>query len=59
AFDGANMWVANHGSNNVTKLSSTGKVLGTFIVGSSPWAVGFDGAHIWVGNQEGDTVSKL
>ena len=37
AFDGANIWVANYGSNNVTKLrASDGAVLGTFAVGTNP-----------------------
>src|ERR1700745_1204336 len=45
AFDGANIWVANNGSDNVTKLrASDGKVLGTFAVGSNPIGVAFDGA---------------
>ena len=37
-FDGANFWVVNNGSNNVTKLrASDGAVLGTFGVGRSPY----------------------
>src|SRR6266571_5308124 len=49
AFDGANIWVANGGSNDVTKLAaSTGAVLGTFAVATSPTAVAFDGANVWV-----------
>jgi DNA-binding beta-propeller fold protein YncE len=52
AFDGANMWVANHGSNNVTELSLSREVLGTFdVVGTGPWGVAFDGAHVWVATQ--------
>ena len=36
AFDGANIWVANGGSNTVTKLrASDGALQGTFSVGSS------------------------
>jgi hypothetical protein len=39
AFDGANIWVANQNSNNVTKLrASDGKLLGTFAVGRVPSA---------------------
>ena len=60
AFDGANMWVANEGSGNVTKLrASDGKLLGTFSVGSCPYGVAFDGANIWVTNFCSDSVSKL
>ena len=47
AFDGANIWVANSGGNNVTKLpASDGANLGTFAVGDSPQGVAFDGANI-------------
>jgi len=39
-FDGANIWVANNVSNNVTKLrASTGTVLGTFAVGTAKPAI--------------------
>src|SRR5271165_3660461 len=60
AFDGANIWVANAGSNNVTKLrAADGANLGTFSVASSPQGVAFDGANIWVANGADVTVSKL
>ena len=60
AFDGANIWVANLGSNNVTKLqASTGKVLGTFAVGTNPIYAALDGVNIWVTNLGSKTVSKL
>ena len=60
AFDGANIWVTNSDSNNVTKLrASDGKVLGTFGVGSSPYGVAFDGANVWVANGNSNNVTKL
>src|SRR5215469_9591748 len=60
AFDGANIWVANDGSNNVVKLQpSSGAVLGTFTVGTSPLAVAYDGANIWVANIGSNNVTKL
>ena len=60
AFDGANIWVANDGSNNVTKLrASDGANLGTFAVGSQPFGVAFDGANIWVANFGSNNVTKL
>jgi YVTN family beta-propeller protein len=60
AFDGADIWVANFGSNDVTKLqASTGAQLGTFGVGRSPSGVAFDGANIWVANFRDDNVTKL
>jgi len=41
AFDGANIWVTNEGSNNVTKLqASVGANLGTFPVGGAPRSIG-------------------
>jgi hypothetical protein len=60
AFDGANIWVANQSSNNVTKLrASDGVVLGTFPVGANPTGVAFDGINIWVANQISNNVTKL
>ena len=60
AFDGANMWVGNGGSNTVTKIrASDGTVLGTFGVGSGPNALAFDGANIWVADGSSNTVTKL
>jgi DNA-binding beta-propeller fold protein YncE len=59
AFDGANIWVANSTTTNVTKLrASDGANLGTFPVGNYPSAVAFDGANIWLANQGSNTVSK-
>jgi DNA-binding beta-propeller fold protein YncE len=59
AFDGTNLWVANNSSNNVTKLSPAGAVLGTYAAGSEPFGIAFDGANIWVANEGGNSVSKL
>jgi YVTN family beta-propeller protein len=60
SFDGANIWVANNGSNTVTKVrTSSGAVLGTFSVGAAPRGVAFDGANVWVANFGSTTVSKL
>jgi YVTN family beta-propeller protein len=59
-FDGANIWVANYGSNTVTKLQANdGKVLGTFAVGTQPANVAFDGANIWATNYGSGNVTKL
>jgi len=59
AFDGANVWVANGDSNNVTKVrASDGTNLGTFPVGSGPEGMAFDGANVWVANAGSNTVSK-
>jgi DNA-binding beta-propeller fold protein YncE len=64
AFDGANIWVANNGSNNVMKLrASDGAVLGTYAVGRGPFGVALAptgaGVIVWVANFGSDTVSKL
>jgi DNA-binding beta-propeller fold protein YncE len=65
AFDGANIWVSNNTSNNVTKLrASDGACVGgvpncTFSVGTQPASMAFDGANIWVSNSLSNTVSKL
>ena len=60
AFDGADIWVANAASTNVTKLqASTGAVLGTYSVGFSPGEIAFDGANIWVVNTASNNVTKL
>ena len=58
AFDGANMWIANYQSANVTKLrAGDGAVLGTYVVGGTPSFMTFDGAHMWVNN--GSSLVKL
>ena len=60
AFDGANIWVANSGTNNVTKLrANDGGIVGTFSVGDYPQGIAFDGANIWVVNGGSSTVIKL
>ena len=60
AFDGANIWVVNAGSNNVTKLrASDGAVRGTYNVGLNPRGAVFDGANIWVVNYDSGTVTKF
>ena len=60
AFDGTSIWVANSGSNNVTKLlASSGAVVGTYTVGANPAAIVFDGTNIWVANGNSNNVTKL
>jgi DNA-binding beta-propeller fold protein YncE len=60
-FDGANIWVSNNASNNVTKLHArNGALLGTFPTGgTSPGGTAFDGVNIWVTNTVSNTVSKM
>ncbi len=53
AFDGANIWVANSGSNTVSKVRpSDGPILGTYTVGTSPQGLAFDGAEYLGGECE-------
>jgi hypothetical protein len=60
AFDGVNIWVADFGGNNVTKLlAATGATVGTYAVGTGPVAVAFDGVNIWVTNSGSNNVTKL
>ena len=48
AFDGANIWVTNYGSNTVSELrANDGSMVGSFAVGTNPYGVAFDGANIW------------
>jgi len=59
-FDGASIWVANEGSDDVTKLrASDGANLGTYAAGNGPSGICFDGASIWVANEGSDDVTKL
>ena len=60
AFDGANIWVTNWGSNTLTQIrASDGMVLGNFPTGLNPVGVVFDGAHIWVANSGSNTISRF
>jgi uncharacterized protein (TIGR03437 family) len=60
ASDGADIWVTNFGSGNVTKLlASTGAAVGAYSLGSAPFGIVFDGANIWVANEGDNTVTKL
>jgi DNA-binding beta-propeller fold protein YncE len=54
------MWVANQGSNNVTKLrANDGTVLGTFAVGTDPIGLAFDGLTSGLRTTVDFTVTKL
>ena len=59
-FDGASIWVADTGANNVTKLSaSTGGTIGAYSAEAQPYAICFDGSCIWVAGINGNYVTKL
>ena len=58
-YDGTNLWIANNGANQVTKiLASNGSTVGTYSV-SSPSQLTFDGTNIWASNYEGTTVTEI
>ena len=60
AFDGSYIWVANSGSNNVSKIDiSTDTVVATVTVGNVPRDIAFDGSYIWVVNSGSNNVSKI
>jgi hypothetical protein len=60
SLDGSNIWVANAGDDNVTKLrASDATVLGTFSVGYNPLEIAFDGANVWITNASDVSVTRL
>lgn len=55
-----NVWVTDIGTNSVTKLSSTGSLIGAFSVGSQPTAVAIDpSGNAWVSNSGSNNVTEL
>ena len=61
AFDGTHIWVANSGSNNVSKIDIITNEIETVSLfkGSAPRGVAFDGTYIWVVNYGSNNVSKI
>ena len=60
AFDGTNIWVANSGSANVTKINAaTDTTVGTYPVLAGPSGLAFDGTNIWVTDRGANKVTKL
>jgi outer membrane lipoprotein-sorting protein len=60
AFDGFNVWTANYGTGDVTKLSlRDARGRQTFTVHKKPSAIAYDGANIWVANFGSNDVTKL
>ncbi|MFZ2038492.1 MAG: LamG-like jellyroll fold domain-containing protein [Minisyncoccia bacterium] len=56
-----NVWVDNAGSNNVTKLNSSGGLVGTYTVGTTPYGIAIDASgNVWMANYIGtNNVTKL
>jgi YVTN family beta-propeller protein len=60
AFDGANIWVANFASDNVSVLrANDGSHVMTPTVGSTPFGLAYDGANMWVTNLGDGALSVL
>jgi len=60
AFDGLNLWIANHLEGTITKVDPVTRApLATILVGAGPRGVVFDGHHIWVTNYWAGSVSKI
>ena len=57
-----NIWVTNYNSNSVTKLSPTGSLIGTYLVGANPWGIAIDifgSGNVWITNYGGNNVTEL
>src|SRR4051794_26386353 len=61
AFDGTNVWIANSGSDSVSKMNpATGTMTETALpAGSLPLEVAFDGTNMWVTDNGTGKVSKI
>jgi hypothetical protein len=57
-YDGSNIWVTDS-AGSVDKLDSSGAIVQSVGVGSSPRFPGFDGTNIWVPNQFSNSVSVI
>ena len=55
-YDGEFIWVANMGSDSVSKLTLEGQQVGEFPAGVLPRSLAFDGSHVWVATAVGEVV---
>ena len=55
-FDGQHIWVANMGSDSVSKLALDGQLIAEFPAGSLPQALAFDGSNLWVTTATGKVL---
>ena len=58
-YDGANVWVTDHGLDKLLRLDASAAILQTVTVGNDPYLPVFDGANIWVPNQASQSVSVV
>ena len=55
-----NVWITNMSGNTVTKLNSSGTVIGTYAAGPAPYSMAIDiFGNVWVVNQLQNTVTEL
>ncbi|MDR3556254.1 MAG: YncE family protein [Syntrophobacteraceae bacterium] len=59
AYDGSTVWVTNNDSNRVTRLDSSGCVVGKYKTGDRPLGIAFDGSYIWVADNGGEKLTRL
>jgi len=62
AYDGANIWVSDYTSSDVTVVNQSGAVIATFpLPGAEPEGILFDGKYVWTANNgpNANTVSKF
>lgn len=60
AFDGANMWTANNGSNSVSRITPVGVVTHfTLPAGAQPMDIAFDGTNMWTANFGTHNVTRI
>ena len=57
-FDGTNVWVTS-GPQTLLRLDSSGAILQTVTVGTSPFYPVFDGANIWVPDEGSDSMTVV
>ena len=53
------VWVANAGSNKVTRIQKSDLTTTNITVGSSPWGVAVDETYCWVVNQSSNNVTRI
>ena len=59
AFDGTSIWIANNGSDSISRMNPADGTKVTYATGRSPRRVAFDGTNIWITNSGDDTVSRM
>lgn len=60
AYDNNYIWLANNGSNTISKINiNTNAVVASIVVGKNPMGVVFAGGAIWVANYGEATVNRI